>query len=194
MARRPAECGENPCLQPGRVIIKNIRIIAATLLAATTFAAHAQSQDAVAKPWRVGVQLGVVSDHSETDPVVQVTFGYEFNRTFAVEALANVSLLFMRVGSPGVDKHEFDSAIGARALATLPLDERWSAVGGLGVVQFKDDVGISDVGTRTADKTSPMVSAALVYRRSSHWSFGVEVASFTSAHATSASLRSEWHF
>ena len=39
-----------------------------------------------------------------------------------------------------------------------------------------------------------MVSASVMYRKSRRWSFGVEAASFTSAHAASVGLKSEFHF
>lgn len=112
-----------------------------------------------------------------------------------MEALADISLLFLRDGEfldPG--EHEFNSAIGGRVLATLPLGERWSVVGGLGVVSFSDDVGMGIHGVDRTNKTSPMVSASLMYRKSRRWSFGAEVASFTSAHATSVGLKTEFHF
>lgn len=137
----------------------------------------------------------MVDDHSRTEPAAQVSLGYQIDRMFAVEALANVSLLFIRDGeflNPG--EHEFNSAIGARVLVTLPLGERWSVVGGLGVVSFEDDVGMGAYGIDRTSKTSPMASAALMYRSSRDWSMGVEAASFTSAHSTSVGLRGEWHF
>ena len=112
-----------------------------------------------------------------------------------MEALANISLLFIRDGEfldPG--EHEFNSAVGARVLATLPLGDSWSVVGGLGVVSFADDVGMGANGIDRTSKTSPMVSASVMYRKSRRWSFGVEAASFTSAHAASVGLKSEFHF
>lgn len=126
---------------------------------------------------------------------MQVSIGYDINRIIAVEALVNASLLFIRDGEYlDPDQHEFNSAIGARVLATLPLGESWSVVGGLGLVSFNDDVGTSNGPIATRDKTSPMVSASLMYRKSRRWSFGVEAASFTSSHATSLGLKSEFHF
>ena len=112
-----------------------------------------------------------------------------------MEALVDASLLFIRDGElldPG--EHEFNSALGARVLATLPLGERWSVVGGLGVVTFNDDTGTTDGPIARRGKASPMVSASLMYRKSRRWSFGVEAASFTSAHSTSVGLKSEFHF
>ena len=190
------ECRDNAPFITGRQIIDNIRILAATLLAATTCAAQAQSADAAPTHWHVGVQVGAVKDHSKTDPAIQATFGYDINSTFAVEALAGLSLLFIRTGEfldPG--EREYDSTTGLRVLATLPLDDHWRVVGGLGVVNFGDDVGTATSGHHdTSSKTTPMVSASLMYRKSRHFSFGVEAASFTSSHASSVGLKSEWHF
>ncbi len=39
-----------------------------------------------------------MQDHGRTEPSVQVSLGYDIDRTWSVEALANVSALFIRVG------------------------------------------------------------------------------------------------
>jgi Outer membrane protein beta-barrel domain len=175
------------------LIINKIRTIAAALLAATTVAAQAQSENLARTPIRLGFQFGAVQGHSRTEPVTQVTLGYEIDRTFSVEALANITLLLVRMGNVTPGEREFNRALGARALAALPLGERWNLVGGLGVVQFADVEGTvnGDVFHRRA---SPLVSASLMYRTTRRWSFGAEVASFTSAHATSMGLRAELRF
>ena len=131
-------------------------------------------------------------DNNKTEPAVQLTFGYEFNRTFAIEALANVNLLFARDGAGNNPNgvYEFNSALGARVLATLPLNDRWSVVGGLGVVQVNEEL---DLAVRGADRyrTAPLVSAALMYRVNRRFGVGFEVASFN---ALSLGLRGELHF
>ena len=107
--------------------------------------------------------------------------------------LASVSLLFMREGVLQQDDSLFDSAVGARALASLPLGDSWKLTGGLGVVRFEDEVG--DAGRNvTRQKTSPMISLSVMVRSNRRWSLGAEIASFTSAHATSAGLRGQFHF
>jgi hypothetical protein len=169
----------------------------AAVLASAALGVQAQSADAAGaaavKPFRFGFQFGTVQDHNNTEPVVQLSLGYDFDRTWSVEALGTVSLLFMRMGAMQAGDREFDSAVGARALATLPLAEHWNMVGGLGVVQFRDEVG-DGLHNITNSKTSPMVSLAMMYKKSRHWSFGVELSSYTSVHSFNAGLRSEVHF
>ena len=112
-----------------------------------------------------------------------------------MEALGNVSLLFIRMGNSPAGDREFDYALGARALATLPLSERWSLVGGLGVVKFEDEVGRgASLDPVTEDRTSPMVSLAASYRMSRRWSLGLEVSTYTKVHGVNAGLRGELHF
>ena len=180
----------------GRSTIKHIRILSTAALACAAFGAQAQSiADAAPTHFRFGVQVGTVQDHNNTEPAVQLTLGYEINRTFSVEALGNVSLLFMRVGNLKAGDREFNYALGARALASLPLSERWSLVGGLGVVRVADDVGQGpSLGPVTETRTSPMVSLAASYRMSRRWSLGLEVSSFTKVHGVNGGLRGELHF
>jgi hypothetical protein len=172
-----------------------IRILCAAALACASLAVQAQSDagTAPAHPWHFGIQVGDVQDHGEGNPVAQLTFGYDIDRSFGVEALANVSLLFMREGALKKDDTLYDSAVGARALASLPLGEEWKLTGGLGVVRFEDEVG-DGAHNRVRQKTSPLVSVSAMYRKSHRWTFGAEVASFTSAHALSVGLRGELHF
>ena len=144
--------------------------------------------------WRFGVQVGTVQDHNNTEPSAQISLGYDINRTWSVEALANVSLLFMRMGGMSQGDREFDYAAGARVLASLPLSDRWSLVGGLGVVQFEDDIGTGTGNNLPERRTSPMVSLAASYRMSRRWSLGLEVSSFTQVHGFNAGLRGEFHF
>ena len=180
----------------GVKIINNIRMFSAAILAGASLAAQAQPvDDMVPTHWRFGVQVGTVQDHANTEPAAQVSLGYDIDRTWSVEALANVSLIFMRIGGLNAGEHEFDGAVGARVLATLPVGERWSLVGGLGVVRFEDEVGTEGrLNNITQNKTSPMVSLAAAYRMSRRWSLGLEVSSFTQAHTFNAGLRGEFHF
>ena len=131
-------------------------------------------------------------DNGKTEPSLQLTFGYEFDRTFAIEALANVNLLFARdgAGSDPNGRYEFDSALGARVLATLPLSDRWNLVGGLGVVQVNEEF---DLAARGSDRyrTEPIVSAALMYRVNRRFGVGFEVSSFSTLNL---GLRGELHF
>jgi hypothetical protein len=177
-------------------IINNIRILSAAALAIATLSAQAQSTDAeAATHWKFGVQLGTVQDHNDTEPTAQVSLGYEIDRTWSVEALANVSLLFIRTGGQQPGDREFDSAVGARVLATLPLGERWNLVGGLGMVAFEDEVGNGTLFESTREnRTSPMVSLAATYRLGRRWSLGLETSSYTQAHTLNVGLRSEFHF
>jgi len=175
--------------------MKSLRITCAAVLACASFAAMAQSADDVAPThWRFGIQLGTVQDHNNTEPAAQVSLGYDVNRNFSVEALANISLLFMRVGGLAQGDREFDSAVGARVLGTLPLGDQWSLTGGLGVVAFQDEVGDATGNSVNHHRTSPMVSLAAMYRMSRRWSLGAEVSSFTAEHTGNAGLRAEFHF
>jgi hypothetical protein len=180
----------------GRTIIKTIRILAAAALACASIAAQAQTApDYAPTPWRFGFQFGTVQDHNNTEPVAQISMGYEINKTFSVEALGSVSLLFMRMGNMEAGDREFDYAIGGRVLATLPVSEHWNLVGGLGVVKIGDEVGRGPTLEQAGEeKTSPMVSLSAMYRKSRRWSFGLEVSSFTAIHGINGGLRSEYHF
>ena len=166
------------------------------MLAATACAAQSQSVDAASPThWRFGVQLGTVQDRNNTEPAGQLSLGYDIDRTWSVEALANVSLLSVREGGLKDGDREFDYAAGGRVLAALPLGERWRLVGGLGVVQFQDESGVGTLtDTVKHTKTSPMVSLAAMYRLGRRWSLGVEASSFTQAHTFNAGLRGEFHF
>ena len=171
-----------------------IRIACAAILAGASFAAAAQSDVGAPTHWHFGIQLGTVQDHDNTEPAGQVTLGYDFNRNFSVEALADVSLLFVRDGGLSAGRREFDSAVGGRVLATLPLGDRWSLSGGLGVVGFQDEITTGAGAVDHRNETSPMVSLSAMYRVSRRWSFGAEVSSFTKEHTFNAGLRSEFHF
>ena len=180
----------------GAFIIDNIRILAAAALAIGTLSAQAQSTDAeAATHWKFGVQFGTVQDHNDTEPVAQVSLGYDLDRTWSVEALANISMVVVRTGGQQPGQREFDSAFGARVLAALPLAERWSLVGGLGVVAFEDELGNGTLFASTREhKASPMVSLAATYRLGRRWSLGLETSSYTQAHTFNVGLRSEFHF
>ena len=173
----------------------NIRIhVLAAALAIVALGARAQSVDDAAPPrWKFGVQAGSVHDNSKTEPVVQLTFGYDIDRTWSVEALASLNALFERdgIGSTGI--YEFDHAYGGRVLATLPLGRQWSVVGGLGVVEVHEDPDL-DYHAAGHDRTEAMVSAALMYRANRHWAMGVEASSFTGSHTFNLGLRGEIHF
>jgi hypothetical protein len=176
--------------------MNTIRTMCAAALACASFAVAAQSEDSAvaATHWNFGIQLGTVQDHNNTEPAAQISLGYDFNRYVGVEALANVSLLFIRMGGLQDGDREFDSAVGARVLATLPLGERWNLKGGLGLVSFTDELGNGSGHDDTRHKTTPMASLSLMYRASRRWSFGAEVSSFTGEHTFNAGLRSEFHF
>ena len=166
-------------------------------MAAAVFSAHAQSADAMAPPhWRFGVQFGAAQDHGKSEPTGQISLAYDLDRTWSVEALANISLIFVRDGDLQAGQREFDSAVGARVLGTLPLGDRWSLVGGLGVVQVESDIGNNLIyaGNEHEYKTSALVSAAAMYRLGRRWSIGVEAASYPQAHAFNTALRAEFHF
>lgn len=177
-------------------MIHRIRSISAAALAFAALSVHAQTADTdPSTRWRFGMQLGTVRDHGETEPVAQVSLGYALDRTWSMEALANVSLLFIRVGGREPGQHEFDSAVGGRVLATLPLDDRFSVVGGLGVVAFEDEIGNGPfVETTHRRTTSPLVSLAANWRLGRRWSLGVEASSFTEQHTFNLGLRSDFHF
>jgi hypothetical protein len=118
---------------------------------------------------------------------------YEFDRTWGVEALFNANALFERDGAVDNGVYEFDHAWGVRGLATLPLGERWSLVGGLGVAQVNETPGLAlHAGSR--NRTGAMVSLAPTYRIGRRWSMGLEVSSFTQAHTVNLGLRGEFHF
>ena len=166
-------------------------------MAAAVFSAHAQSaDDAAPTHWRFGFQFGAAQDHGKGEPTGQVSLGYDFNRNWSVEALANISLIFVRNGEDlNLGEREFDSAAGARMLARLPLNDRWSLVGGLGVVQVESDIGNGDfLGTNHEYKTSALVSAAAMYRLGRRWSIGVEADAYPQAHTSNLALRAEYHF
>ena len=167
-------------------------------MASAALAAQAQStvpDGAFDTHWKFGVQAGSVHDNGKSEPSLQLTFGYEFNPTFAIEALANVNLLFERDGNIIDDRstYEFNSALGARALATLPLSDRWSLVGGLGVVQVNEELGLALHGYDRY-KTEALVSAAMMYRMNRHFGLGVEASTFTQSHTLNLGVRGEVHF
>lgn len=188
--------GQNHSPSIRETVIKNIRILAAALLAGIAFAAQAQSADGLAPTrWRLGVQLGTVQDRNNTEPTVQASLGYDIDRTWSVEALANVSMIVLRDGGLQPGDREFDHAFGARVLAALPLGDRWRLVGGLGVVQFEDETGAGTFGdTVRHTQASPMVSLAALFRLGRRWSLGAEASSFTQSHTFNAGLRAEFHF
>ena len=177
------------------ICIKNLFVAA---LALAALSAHAQSAEADAPThWKFGVQLGTVQDHDDTEPVAQVSLGYAIDRTWSVEALANVSLVVIRTGAggQGSDNHQFDAAFGGRVLATLPLGERWNVVGGLGVVNFEDEIGNGTLfGSTHRHATSPLVSLSTNYRLGRRWSLGVEASSFTEEHTFNVGLRGDFRF
>jgi len=179
--------------------MNKIQGLCAAMLAGACVAATAQSTAPSADgprttPFRFGFQFGTVQDHKDTEPVVQVSLGYEFNRNVSVEALASVSLLFMRMGGMEEGRREFDSAVGGRVLGTLPLGDSWNLSGGLGVVSFRDEVGNGTGNNDNHHRTSPMASVSAMYRARRHWGFGAEVSSFTAEHTLNAALRAEVHF
>ena len=180
----------------GRTIIKTIRILSAAVLACASIAAQAQSAPEYAPtPWRFGFQFGTVQDHDNTEPVAQISMGYEINPTWSVEALGSISLLFIRMGGMEEGRREFDYAVGARVLGTLPVSEHWNLVGGLGLVKIGDEVGRGQpLESAGHERASPMVSVSAMYRKSRRWSFGLEVSSFTALHGINGGLRSEYHF
>lgn len=178
------------------IAIKNTRILAAALLSGIALAAQAHAADGMAPTrWRLGVQLGTVQDRSNTEPTVQASLGYDIDRTWSVEALANLSMVILRDGGLQPGDREFDHAFGARVLAALPLGDRWRLVGGLGVVQFEDETGAATFGDNLHHtQASPMLSLAAMVRLGRRWSLGAEASSFTEAHTFNAGLRAEFHF
>jgi hypothetical protein len=176
-------------------MINHIRIISVAILAGAAVAAQAQSIDAAPPThWKFGLQAGTVQEHTDTEPVIQFSLGYEIDRTWSVEALLSASVLLMRSGYRLPGEREFDNAVGARVLATLPLSERWNLVGGLGVLQVQDEIGTGIWGHATDKKTGPLVSLSAMYRTSRRWSMGVEASSFTQSRSFNVGLRGEIHF
>ena len=156
----------------------------------------AQAQSVGGAPpthWKFGFQGGTVHDNSKTEPVIQLTFGYDIDPTWSVEALVSLNALFERDGIGQTGIYEFDQAYGGRVLATLPLSQQWSVVGGLGAVEVHEDPDL-DYHAPGRNRTEAMVSAALMYRANRHWSMGVEASSFTASHTFNLGLRGEMHF
>ena len=143
--------------------------------------------------WKFGFQGGTVQDNGHTEPSLQLSMAYEFNRTWGVEALFNANALFERDGAIDNGVYEFDHAWGMRALGTLPLSDRWSLVGGLGVTTVNETPGLA-LHAGSHSRTGVMVSVAPTYRISRRWSMGLEVASFTQSHTLNLGLRGELHF
>jgi hypothetical protein len=171
-----------------------IRNTCAAALACASFAAAAQSGgDNADTHWKFSIQGGTVQDNRKTEPSLQLGMAYEFDRTWGVEALANLNALFERDGAIDNGVYEFDHAWAVRGLATLPLSERWSLVGGLGISQVNETPGLAlHAGSR--NRTGAMVSLAPTYRIGRRWSMGLEVSSFTQAHTFDVGLRGEFHF
>lgn len=175
--------------------MKKIRILCAAVLAGACFAAAAQSDTDASHDthWKFGFQGGTVHDNGKTEPDLQISMAYEFDRTWGVEALFNANALFERDGAIDNGVYEFDHAFAVRGLATLPLGDRWSLVGGLGVAQVNETPGLAlHAGSR--NRTGVMVSVAPTYRISRRWSMGLEVSSFTQSHTLNLGLRGELHF
>jgi hypothetical protein len=178
----------------GAFIIDDIRILAAAILGCAALAAQAQSTDAAPDThWKFGIQAGTVHDNSKAEPVLQLGFGYDIDRTWSVEALASVNLLIERDGFGSTGIYEFDHAYGGRVLAALPLGQRWRVVGGLGVVEVHEDPDL-DYHVHGRNRAEPLVSAALMYRASRRWSMGVETSTFAQSHTFNLGLRGEIHF
>jgi len=155
-----------------------------------------QAQSLAAAPptsWKFGAQIGTVHDNGRTDPVIQATFGYDFDRTWSVEALFAANLAFVRDGGDPTQPYEFDSAWGARVRAALPLSEHWSLDGGLGIATVHEERGLVIHGYGR-DRTGALVSADLMYRVGRRWSLGLELSSYTQSHTYNAGLRGELHF
>jgi hypothetical protein len=176
------------------LIIKKIRILCPVLLAGAACVGQAQSL-AAAPPthWKFGVQIGSVHDNGRTSPVVQASFGYDFDRTWSVEGLIGVNMAFVRDGGDPTQPYEFDSAWGARVRAALPLDEHWSLDGGLGIATVHEERGLVIHGY-SRDRTGALVSGDLMYRIGRRWSLGLELSSYTQSHTYNAGLRGEFHF
>jgi hypothetical protein len=184
---------ESPAIKGVR-IIDSIRILVAAVMGLAALAAQAQAPVADPSPdtrWRVGIQPGAVTENAVTDPVLQVSLGYRLDRNWSVEALGVVNILFMRTGGqPG--PYEFEDAFGMRVLGTLPLGRSWDLVGGVGIVQLYEDTGVIDGSGR--HRTDAIASLSAMYRRSRHWSMGIEASSFVRTHSTNLGLRGEIHF
>ena len=163
------------------------------MLAGAAFAASAQSTDLAPTHWRFGVQLGAVHDNGRSDPVVQGSFGYDFDRTWSVEALLAANMDFVRDGTDPTQPYEFDSAWGARVRAALPLSEHWSLDAGLGVVTVHEERGLTIHGY-SRDRTGALVSGDLMYHLGRRWSLGLELSSYTQSHTFNTGLRGEFHF
>ena len=165
-------------------------------MACTSLAVHAQASAKEPAPdthWKFGFQVGSVHDNGKTEPDLQLTFGYDIDRTWSVEALASLNLLFERDGFGNTGIYEFDHAYGGRGLATLPLSQQWSVVGGLGVVQVHEDPDLNYF-VAGRNRTEALVSAALMYRANRHWAMGVEASTFAQSHTFNLGLRGEIHF
>ncbi len=165
------------------------------MLAFASLSAHAQSAADPANDtrWKVGIGVGSVTEHSKTEPTAQISFGYDIDRTWSVEALVSANLMFERDGPGSSGVYEFDSAYGARVLATLPLSAKWNLVGGLGVVKTHEELSL-DIDGPSRDKTGALVSLAAMYRANRHWSMGVEASTFTGSSTLNLGLRGEIHF
>jgi len=176
------------------LVINNIRILAAALVAGATCAVQAQSLAAAPPaPWKFGVQIGSVHENGRTSPVAQASFGYDFDRTWSVEGLIAINMAFVRDGGDPTQPYEFDSAWGARVRAALPLSEHWSLDGGLGIATVHEERGLVIHGY-SRDRTGALVSADLMYRVGRRWSLGLELSSYTQSHTYNAGLRGEFHF
>ncbi len=145
-------------------------------------------------PIRADLQLGAVHDHGSNNPVAQASIGFAINETWSVEALACISLMFFREGNLDSGSHLFDRALGVRAVATLPLGERWNLAAGLGVAQFRDEVGNGTEWSARQSRMSPLVSLSANYLVGRRWTMGVEVSSFTQAHTATVGLRAGRRF
>ena len=169
------------------------RILCAAVLAGASLAAAAQSDAAPDTRWHAGLQLGSVHDNGRGEPSAQITFGYDIDRTWSVEALLNANMLFVRAGTDPTQPYEFDSAWGARVLATVPVGGNWDLVGGLGATTVHEERGLALHGY-SRERGGLMVSGAAMYRVSRRWSLGLELSSFTAAHTFNAGLKGEIHF
>ena len=171
-----------------------IRITCAAVLACASLAACAQAgDDNFDTHWKFSFQGGTVKDNGKTEPSLQLGMAYEFDRTWGVEALFNTNALFVRDGAYDNGIYEFDHAWGVRGLATLPLGDRWSVVGGLGFAQVNETPGLA-LHSGSRNRSGAMVSLAPTYRIGRRWSIGLEASSFTQAHTVNLGLRGEFHF
>mgnify|MGYP006951135574 CR=1 FL=1 len=74
-------------LSTGRLIIDNIRILCAAVLAGASFTAAAQSDAPPDAHWHAAAQLGSVHDNGRSDGALQIGFAYDlhpFGRTTLV--------------------------------------------------------------------------------------------------------------